>query len=145
MHLHHPCSSAGLHEPGRVEGRRDFRNLADEASGDMMHSELLYIPRACCRDGLTKSGLAIEAKDAVGERFGTFGLDQNAAANDFGNGRGARGDNWLSRGHGFQKGNAEAFLNTWQAEDIGAIVFGGELPYTGIANPPEDAFQAQFG
>src|SRR5579883_1753848 len=49
---------------------RDFRDLTDEARSDATHSELLHIPRARCREGLTQIGAPIEAKDAVGERFG---------------------------------------------------------------------------
>src|SRR5438067_1389214 len=85
-----------------------------------------------------------EAKDGIGERFGVFGLNQNASAYHFGDSCYARGDNRFSSGHRLEKYNAEAFLGAGQAKYIAAIVFGGQGIRTDFAEPMQGRFDTQL-
>src|SRR5262249_46811028 len=80
-------------------------------------------------------------------RFGEQAVD--AVAHDFWNRRRARGDDRLAGGHGLEEDDPEAFLHAWQAENVAAVVFAGELLLGGVAEPddlrPQAAQLGAFG
>src|SRR5579862_2004671 len=71
-------------------------------------------------------------------------LEQNAMANHFRHGCGVRGYNRFHGGHRLQKYDAKALLDAGQTEDVGWIVLSRELGAAHVADPGDEALDAQL-
>src|SRR5215469_17555540 len=88
--------------------------------------------------------MAIKANECLGQRFGALRVDENSVANYFRYSRRSRGHNGLARSHRFQEHDAEAFLDTRQAEYVRAVVFLGQFCDRDIAEPAYDRSEVQL-
>src|ERR1700733_13150953 len=72
------------------------------------------------------------------------GVEQNSMADHFRHGCGVGGYNRLPRGHGLEKYDAEAFLYAGQTKGVGSIVLLGEFVNAHVADPGDEAFDAEL-
>ena len=93
----------------------------------------------------------VEQEDAEGmcEVGGGGGIDGKRGVGDyFGETGGIGGDDWGTAGHGFERGEAKAFVKGWVAEDGRARVEGGEVSIeyvTGEADAVGEVERRYFG
>ena len=78
---------------------------------------------------------AMEREDPRRQCRGALRFHQGRVRSHLGDGRRARRHDRLTGRHGFQQHDAEAFLDAGQAEDVGAIVLGGQVGTRNIAQP----------
>src|SRR5665213_2402935 len=119
------------------ENRSDPGDFRQEPAGHTIHLELFDIPKARGAKRAAKIGIAVEATDRFGQRFGMVRLHEESVPNHLRDGGGARGHNGLAGGHRLQENDAETLLHTRQAKNIATVIFLSQGGTRGVAEPPD--------